>query len=228
MSIAPLHPLAPPLSMTLAEVLSGVAQDFSQTRSLIDTTVCTIARELSRWAWIEEEGALYSGWYSLACKSILIIEAVDDEKLQEKISWVAPVVSIGLTTAIAYAAYGLISSAVFRAILGSIHGSSVGILSAPSLGGERGIMSLQRAISYGIGVTEAAQKLNDGVVKLIANRADYLAFLAFAVSSIGLTVLRCNPILATTAGYVISTTVKMVVMRLLMSYHLGQPTTRPS
>ena len=219
------HPLAPRVAMRAADFVSGIAQDAYQTKSIAGTALCTGARELGRiLPYIAP-----MEWQPLFIPSYLVLgKCGNNAGLRRKICWIAPVVGIGLTTAAAYTSYGLVSSTAFRSLICGAHSGALGILSAPFAGSSLGIISLQNVISNWIGLPDAKTRLNNPtVVNKIETQADFLTFLAFAVSSIGLTVLGSHPIVATTTGFVISTTVKIVSLRILMSHYTGR-TAAPS
>ena len=183
-------------------------------RTIPGTALSTVARYVGR-----NLPYFYPIGMPLFMPSALLARACEhNEKLLRKITWIAPAVGIGLTTAAAYASYGLVSSVFLRGLICGAHSGALGLLSAPAAGSSLGIISLQHVVSNWIGLPDSMGKLDATTHNNIETQADRVAFVAFVVSAVGLTVLGQHPIVSTTAGWGISVTVKMVAMRIMSSF----------
>ncbi len=200
------HPLAPSPSLLLSDLLSGIAQDAYRTRSALATTFCTAGRLLGRHLPFLPPLVV-----PLLIPSALLFNTCNnDEGLLKRISWVAPTMGIGLTTAVACASYNAISSPFLKGMICGAHSSALGILSAPLAGGMLGIISLQSVLSHWF---EPLEQEEDETA------ADPMACVTFAVSTLGLTLLQQHPIVATTGGWITSVTIDTIVRSLRKTTH---------
>ena len=229
-----MHSLGPSPAIIYADFISGVAQDVYQNvcqrKSMAEAALCGGTRMLGRMilTYIGPIGR------PLFIPSTLVASACGNNKrLLQRISWIAPVAGIGLTTAAAYVSYGLVSSTVSRGFICGAHSGALGALSAPSARDPLGMISLRSVISDWIelwlpNAETQLDFLDYRKIKTIDTQSDVIACLAFMVSNIGLTLLGGHPIVATTVGFVISTTVKVVAARILvLNYERERSAPRP-
>ncbi len=134
----------------------------------------------------------------------------NNNELRSKISWIAPVASIGIVTVASFALCSLISSIWIQALIYGAHAGIVGAFSAASKGETLGPIITLKSVAY--------QWLNlSATIEEIETKSDRLSCVAFVVAGIGLTILGFHPIVSTTAGYVTATLIKVVAMRHLTS-----------
>ncbi|MEI8300809.1 MAG: hypothetical protein WCG10_04255 [Chlamydiota bacterium] len=141
----------------------------------------------------------------------------------KKISWIAPVSGIVISSLAAYKLYVLPSSFLIKGAIAGIHSSCMLLFSyAPNSTRAFSLISLKTDLKDRILDTHKFQQLGQARLKQINDNAELTASTIFAVSNIAITCLSQNPILGNAIAYPLAAITKIATMRLLSQLALHQ------
>lgn len=134
----------------------------------------------------------------------------DDENTFHKISWIAPVLGITVASLAAYKFYAMSSSPAVKRFICGIHSTAMMFFAyAPPSASGLGLITLKNSFKSLIFDANRFIHLEQEQLSLIEKRAEITASLAFLISSISLTVILKNPIVANTVAYPLASFVKI-------------------
>jgi hypothetical protein len=147
----------------------------------------------------------------------------NNQTLFQKISWIAPVSGIVTVTWAAYELYALSTSCLVNGAICGIHGLAMMFFSyAPGSAGALGLITLKGNIKDLLLNPEKFQHLSYQKRSSMDSKAETAASAAFLASSISLTILLQNPILANGIAYPLAAVTKIATMRLLQELAIRQ------
>lgn len=147
--------------------------------------------------------------------SITGIQAPECEKKLRRIGWIAPVAGIALATFAAHISYLSVSSALMKGVIYGVHSVAI-MMFTVSPASWSGLITL-RSCLHDLFLDPSKYNIESTELRKINQTTENITALTFAISSIALSVICGNPILANAIAYPIATIVAIASTRFLMN-----------
>ncbi len=139
--------------------------------------------------------------------------AGDEDVVFRRISWIAPLSAIAISTFVSYTFYALLSSSLINGAILGCHSTAMQLFSQASWRDDAlGLITLEGAIRSLVWSPNRFSHLSQTRLLMIEFKSDRLASIALFASSIVLTILFKNPILANGIAYPLAAITKIATM----------------
>ena len=214
------HPLLPSLQFSRLEFISKVTQSWLLAPSIPAKISLFLANIISQNIVLVPPIHNILWIPSMLIYSITGDSSSEVESKLNKIKWIAPVASIALTTLIAHVSYLSVSSAIMKGSITGVHSIAM-MMFTVSPASWAGLITLKSCL-WQLPHAGQTDNFDVNVLHRIRGITKNIEALTFAVSSIALTVLTANPIIANAIAYPTASLVSAVASRLIYYYVSNQ------
>ena len=203
-----IHSLMPSETFGSAEIAQGLIQTGCMATS-VPSAIAFYASRIIASTLSFDLSVMGTAYLSMFAKAA----SGGNETVERYTTWIAPLSGMAAVTFAAYKLYALSSSSLITGAICGAHVAAMSVLSyTPNSGGSFGVVSLKNALAAMIPGASRFRRLDQAQQESIQEIAEIITSVAFVASSIALTILLENPILANAAAYAIAPVVKHVAL----------------